>query len=101
MSPTTIVGKIQNGKVVVEVPPDWPEGGEVWVHPIDPPGSIVVFTPETIAARLAQLDEWAKEVTPFLSSEQLSVYEQERAEEVADLRARLAEIETGGRGPTG
>lgn len=73
----------------------------MWLHPIDPPGSIVVFTPETIAARLARLDEWAKEIAPHLSPEERAVYEQEKAEEVADLRARLAEIEAGARGPTG
>jgi hypothetical protein len=66
-----IKSAVKNGRVLVDVPPDWPEGWEVLIEPV-PTGSALGMreedwptTPEGIAALLKRWDEHEPlEMTP-------------------------------------
>jgi hypothetical protein len=90
MSSTTVVGKVQNGKVVVEVPPDWPEGGEVWVIAIDQPKYDPADEPPEIAAEIARMEEAERNGEPWVMPEDLAARERRRAEDRAWRHARQA-----------
>jgi hypothetical protein len=69
-----IKGTVKAGRVEVQVPPEWPEGTEVEIHPLanlEPGGDEGPMTPEEIDRTLAAMEK----VEPFDMS----------AEEATDL----------------
>lgn len=79
MTSERVVGKVVGGKVVVDVPADWPEGAEVRVEPIDPEAELPDdedVSPEAIARRLALMAQ----IEPFLTPDEEAAWLQARAE---------------------
>jgi hypothetical protein len=77
----TIKATVRGGRLDLQVPPDWPDGTEVEIHPVapgEPVGEDGPVTPEEIARTLAAMDR----VEPFILSDE------ERAAIEADRRAR-------------
>lgn len=91
--PYAVRGKFVDGKIVLEAPPDWPDGTEVSVEPSaesdglpdDEDGS-----PEAIARRLALMDRRVG-AGPWLTPEEYAAWEQRRAEQKAWELARWDE----------
>jgi len=79
---TTLYGTVQDGKIVVDVPPGVPDGTRVTIRPVNYglPGGLpddgLPPSPEEIAARLAAMD-----AVPggFLSDEARAAWDAERA----------------------
>jgi len=79
---TAIRATVHAGQLTVTVPPDWPEGLEVEIHPI---GESDVMTPEDIARTLAAMDR----VEPFdMTDSELAAWE-------AELKTRKAREKAG------
>jgi hypothetical protein len=77
---TTIKATVQHRRLELDVPPDWPDGTEVVIHPLQPysNGDAAPLSPEEIARTLAAMDE----------IEPLDMTDAELAAREADLRAR-------------
>jgi len=60
---TTLRTVVQGRRVEVDVPPDWPDGAEVEIHPVEQGrnGAEAPMSPEEIARTLAAMDQ----ITPF------------------------------------
>jgi hypothetical protein len=84
-----IRGRYIDGKVVLDTPPDWPEGAEVSVHPVEEYVGIGMreedwpTTPEGIAALIAEMDR----IEPFLSPEEDEAWRKALAEQKARQKA--------------
>jgi hypothetical protein len=77
---TTIKATVQHRRLELDVPPDWPDGTEVVIHPLQPHsnGDAAQLSPEEIARTLAAMND----VEPFdMTDAELAAWE-------ADLRAR-------------
>jgi hypothetical protein len=74
---TTIRATVSGGRLELDVPPDWPDGIEVEIHPIEQ-GMADALSPEEIANALAALDR----IEPF------DMTEEEQASWEAERRAR-------------
>jgi len=77
---TTLKATIKGGRLELDVPPEWPDGTEVEIHPIPcgDTGGTRVMSPEEIAKILAAMDQ----IEPF------DMTEAERAAWEADRQAR-------------
>ena len=55
---TTIKATIKDRRLEIDVPPDWPDGAEVEIHPLHerPSGGADTPSPAAIAATLAAMD---------------------------------------------
>ena len=88
---STIRGTIQDGQVALSKPADLPNGTEVTVNPVSPPGVDELpddedVSPEAIARRLALMDR----VLPWMTPEQEAAWKKQREE---DKAAELAQWE--------
>lgn len=82
---SAVRGTVQDGKVVFDTPPTWPEGTPVTVNPAtaerpDDEDS----SAEAIAVRLALMDRFQ----PWMTPEELAAWETTRAEDKAFQLAR-------------
>lgn len=90
---SAVYGKVVGGKVVVDVPDEWPEGTEVRVDRLDPEDELPDDedgSPEAIARRLAIMDRRVG-AGPWLTPEEYAAWEQRRAEQKAWELARWDE----------
>jgi len=75
---TSIRATVRGRRLEVNVPPDWPDGAEVEIHPVQDSRDGAAMSPEEIAATLAAMEQ----ITP------LEMTETERAAWEAERRAR-------------
>ena len=76
-----IKATVKGGRLELQVPPDWPDGTEVEIHPVGPGGTVGndgPMTPDEIACVLAAMDK----VEPF------ALTDAERAAIEADRQTR-------------
>jgi len=78
---SAIRGTIQDGKVVFETPPHWPEGTQVEVEPVREEETIGISEeeqgddPESIARWLA----WADQIQPLILTPEEEAWQKARA----------------------
>ncbi len=79
---TMLRATIKAGRLELDVPPDWPDGTEVEIHPVEPgiEGDSGIMSPEEIAKTLEAMD----------NMEALEMSEAERAAWEADRQSRTA-----------
>jgi hypothetical protein len=86
-----IKATVKDGRLEVPVPPDWPDGTEVEIHPMGqagPSDEEGPMTPEEIARTLAAMDK----VEPFdLTDEERTAWEAERQARKEWEKAHFAE----------
>jgi hypothetical protein len=94
---SAIRGTIQDGKVVFNTPPNWPNGAEVVVELAPPVADELPddddTSPEAIARRLALMDR----VRPWMTPEEEAAWkkqrEEDKAAELAQWDARSRKLE--------
>ncbi len=87
---TMLRATIKGGRLELDVPPDWPDGTEVEIHPIQRGmvGGTGAMSPEEIATTLAAMER----IEPFDMSEgELAAWEAERRSRKEQDKAQFAE----------
>jgi hypothetical protein len=86
---TTLKATIKGGRLELDVPPDWPDGTEVEIHPIQrgTSGASELMSPEEIAGTLAAMDQ----IEGFeLTNAEIAAWEADRQARKEQDKARFA-----------
>ena len=85
---TTLRATIKDRRLELNVPPDWPDGTEVEIHPLSPGLEPTIMSPEEIADVLAAMDR----VEPFdLTNEERAAWDRDRQGRKESDKAKFAE----------
>lgn len=86
---TIIKATVKDRRLELDVPPDWPDGTEVEIHPLDggANGDSDVMSPTEIARMLTAMDQ----IEPFdMTDAELAAWEAERRTRREEEKARFA-----------
>jgi hypothetical protein len=89
-----IKGVFRNGQFVVPAAPDWPDGCEVLIEPVQEAASAGMREedwPSTPEALAALLERWDRREPPVLTEEERAEWEAIRRDEKERDKARFAE----------